>query len=134
MKICSKCKCEKMKIEFHSNKRNKDGLSYICIKCQNEYVKKHYYKNKQQYLNKNKERKNKAKHYVIQKKKEGKCVVCGENRWWVLDFHHTESKTDAVSKMLGWGLERIKIEVAKCVLLCANCHRNIHYKNNTPIA
>ncbi|MDQ6660237.1 MAG: hypothetical protein M3Z24_04640 [Chloroflexota bacterium] len=37
----------------------------------------------------------------------------------------------------GYGVERIKREVAKCTVLCANCHAKLHYewarKNNKPL-
>ena len=26
-----------------------------------------------------------------------------------------------------WSLDRIKSEAAKCDILCANCHRKLHY-------
>lgn len=62
--------------------------------------------------------------------KGGECVICGYNRdIKALDFHHI----DELSKEFGlsdrgmtrsW--EKIKAEVEKCVLLCANCHREVH--------
>jgi len=33
MKVCSKCKVEKEMIEFHKGNKFKDGLQYICKKC-----------------------------------------------------------------------------------------------------
>ena len=33
MKVCSKCKIEKNKNEFHKDKYNKDGLQFSCILC-----------------------------------------------------------------------------------------------------
>lgn len=58
--------------------------------------------------------------------------VCGESDPVCLDFHHTSDDkelaiADAVQK--GWGLERIMREVAKCVVICANCHRKLHGRN-----
>lgn len=62
--------------------------------------------------------------------KGGKCRVCGYAKCnAALDFHH---KLGA-EKSFGLGLngmtrswERTKAEVDKCVLVCANCHREIH--------
>lgn len=28
----------------------------------------------------------------------------------------------------GWGLERLKVEMEKCEVLCSNCHRKLHYE------
>jgi hypothetical protein len=61
---------------------------------------------------------------------EHHCEKCGESDPVVLDFHHHHSKDLTVSKMVAgaYSLERIKREVAKCSVLCANCHRRHHAK------
>ena len=62
--------------------------------------------------------------------KGGKCVFCGYAKDIVaLDFHHLdESRKDFGLSQRGltrsW--ERIKQELDKCILVCANCHREIH--------
>jgi hypothetical protein len=59
------------------------------------------------------------------------CAVCGESRPPCLDFHHRDpaSKTFMISK--GWrrGRKRVEKEMEKCTLLCANCHRALHYNS-----
>ena len=60
----------------------------------------------------------------------GKCMKCGYSKYpEVLEFHHKDPKQKDfnVSKKghcRSW--ERVKKEIEKCVLLCANCHREIH--------
>jgi hypothetical protein len=62
--------------------------------------------------------------------KGGKCMICGYNKTnAALDFHHIDGKI----KEFGISLDRItrswqKVtkELEKCVLVCANCHREIH--------
>lgn len=62
--------------------------------------------------------------------KGGKCIVCGYARLsGALELHHLDpSKKDFGLSVRGltrsW--EKIKGELDKCVLLCANCHREIH--------
>ena len=63
--------------------------------------------------------------------KGGQCARCGYNKSLkALDFHHLDRKekrfrlADASRHKL---LEELKREVDKCVLLCANCHREISY-------
>lgn len=55
------------------------------------------------------------------------CVDCGETDPIVLEFDHRDpaSKERDISAMLhrGMKLDRIMIEVAKCNVMCANCHR-----------
>jgi hypothetical protein len=58
------------------------------------------------------------------------CEHCPENHPACLDFHHLDPNEKETSVTLavhrGWGIERIKAEIAKCVILCANCHRKEH--------
>lgn len=60
----------------------------------------------------------------------GGCNICGEAHPATLDFHHLSPahKTAGISEMVK-NASRAKIleEIKKCVLLCANCHRKVHY-------
>ncbi len=62
--------------------------------------------------------------------KGGKCSLCGYDRVIdALEFHHLgEGKKDFGLSQRGltrsW--KRIKEELGKCILVCANCHREIH--------
>ena len=64
--------------------------------------------------------------------KGGKCEYCGYNKnIAALDFHHInpEEKDFSISHKghtKSW--ESVKKELDKCILLCANCHREIHEK------
>lgn len=62
------------------------------------------------------------------KYKGGKCQICGYNRCIeALDFHHTNQEEKEYSVSGGTkSFERLKKEVDKCILVCANCHREIH--------
>ena len=64
--------------------------------------------------------------------KGGKCSMCGYNKCIeALDFHHLDSSEkdfgiSAKGYTRSW--EIVKQELDKCVLLCANCHRELHSK------
>jgi len=64
----------------------------------------------------------------------GKCAKCGYSKCpEVLEFHYKDpSKKDFNVSRKGhcrsW--ERVKEEIKKCVLLCANCHREVHVELN----
>lgn len=62
--------------------------------------------------------------------KGGKCQKCGYDKCvYALDFHHLEKneKEFNISKSTtNW--ERLKIELDKCILVCSNCHREIHFE------
>lgn len=58
-----------------------------------------------------------------------RCAFCGYDAHpAALDFHHEGDKdiTLAHAARQGWSRPRILAEVAKCVVLCANCHRVLH--------
>jgi 5-methylcytosine-specific restriction endonuclease McrA len=59
----------------------------------------------------------------------GCCKICGYDRYsGALHFHHLdpEAKEFAISrKGFTWSLEKMRAEVAKCVLLCSNCHAEV---------
>jgi len=57
----------------------------------------------------------------------GKCQQCGYNTCAAaFDFHHLDDneKEFDISSKQSWAA--IEVELAKCVLLCANCHREAH--------
>lgn len=60
----------------------------------------------------------------------GKCKECGYNKCMgALDFHHTGQKEINISEALTqWNWNRLEKELSKCILLCANCHREHHYR------
>lgn len=61
------------------------------------------------------------------------CALCGySNCSAALEFHHTDpdTKAETVGKLVGgcaW--EKVLKELRKCVIVCANCHREIEYQN-----
>lgn|SRR5574337_1117061 len=67
--------------------------------------------------------------------KGGRCKNCGYNKSIrALGFHHLDaSQKDFNISSYAKSWERIKKELDKCVLLCANCHMERHEKSNIPI-
>ena len=61
-----------------------------------------------------------------------KCSRCGESRPMCLDFHHLDGSTKEynISTMIGkhHPKERILNEIAKCSVLCRNCHAVEHWE------
>ncbi|WP_226482232.1 homing endonuclease associated repeat-containing protein [Natrinema amylolyticum] len=66
----------------------------------------------------------------------GGCDRCSEMNPVCLDFHHVneDEKEMAVGKMIAFGYakDRIRNEIEKCIVLCANCHRKEHYDPLSP--
>ena len=72
------------------------------------------------------ERRRKLKRMALEYK-GGKCSVCGYNRHVAaLEFHHMYGKETTIASY-GKSWESMKKELDKCILVCANCHREIQY-------
>ncbi len=74
-------------------------------------------------------RRRKLKNLAIQYK-GGKCMFCGYSKCnGALDFHHLDGSKKEFSlsvRGLTRSWKKIQQEVDKCLLVCANCHREIH--------
>jgi len=63
--------------------------------------------------------------------KGGKCEVCGYNKCHdALEFHHLDpdEKDFGIGCGNTYSWERTKSELDKCIMLCANCHREEHFR------
>ena len=111
-KECPSCKITKSREEFY---QRKDGRLYsYCRDCAGVQTKK-----------RQRDLKNQAIEY-----KGGCCSICGYKKCSAaLEFHHLNPKEKDFSlaelKMYAFN-DVIKRELDKCVLLCANCHREKH--------
>lgn len=66
------------------------------------------------------------------------CSKCGYNKcFWAIEFHHKNSKEKKLRinhfynlhSFIDTNIKKLNVEAKKCVILCANCHREEHYKN-----
>ncbi len=112
-KFCAKCKriLNKSNFDFQSKKT---VLRCHCKECSQITTK---------------ERNKRVKRECVEYK-GGKCQLCGYSKCLsALDFHHTDDTTKdfSIAKKQGWNFEKLKLELDKCILVCSNCHREIHY-------
>lgn len=110
---CPKCKSMKLKINFYKRKRG--GEYSYCKKCFNELCTE-----RQQQI------KLKCIEYM-----GGKCR-CGYNQCvGALEFHHKDPTQKDPKIRFGnsrVSFKKIEKELDKCIMLCANCHREEHEK------
>jgi len=119
LKRCCYCKeFLPMTLEFfplqHKAKTNLTYLGIACKKCRNTRVKERALRIKKNLVN----------------QLGGKCIICGyDKHLGSLHFHHLDPK----EKEFGFGkmnknesVQSIQDELKKCILLCANCHKETH--------
>lgn len=134
MKLCSTCKTEKSLTDFRKNRTSSDGLQSNCASCDSARARDYYKQNSKKLYKQIKEaakRRSSFRREVINAlKRANGCAVCTENEPCALDFHHVDSteKESAIASMLirGRSKEALLAELAKCELLCSNCHRKHH--------
>ena len=95
-----------------------------------EYASKHYQENKGVYAARSKEARLRKRDWYNGIMSDKSCERCGESDIACLDWHHTDptQKEAGVSWLLSnRSKTAILEEIEKCVCLCANCHRKLHY-------
>jgi len=135
-RVCNICHNElPLSPEFFTNKvvRGVNVRQYTCRECRKGYIRDHYLKNKKKYSVKSAEGRIRQREWYNELKNGLSCEICGESRPWVLDFHHKDGMKDGKDKTIAFmarSRSRAKIlaEISKCMILCSNCHRDLHYK------
>jgi hypothetical protein len=125
------CKKDLPLSEFKHHVTRPDGLQAHCISCQKEYRRQHYIKNRQKYIDKAKKYSKDFVEWFQEFKSQLKCNRCDETHPACLQFHHTNpSEKEALVSQLVSNCNKAKIlkEIAKCEVLCANCHAKHHYQ------
>ena len=129
-KTCSRCRKDLDTSCYGKHAGQADGLQPLCKGCQRDHNKEWYKNNKARqrarvaensrtYQKRNRE-------YVYQHLLLNPCVACGEKDPVVLEFDHVRGeKANNVSSMVraASSIDVIKKEIAKCDVVCANCHR-----------
>lgn len=113
IRTCPRCNKDKPRSEFHE-RRGSEGSSTYCKRCTS-----------QESLERQRRFKRECVNY-----KGGKCERCGYDKCTAaLDFHHLhpKDKSFALSNVKSRKMsDLIKLEIDKCMLMCANCHRETH--------
>lgn len=114
-KICTICKQELTISSFYTNGKTSSGKTKYkgpCKTCENK-------RNKDRYIS-----------IIRDFYSELSCQLCGYNRCIeALEFHHTDptQKEFTISNKRTASKDKLLNEMKKCMLLCANCHREQHF-------
>jgi hypothetical protein len=116
-KTYKKCPSCKNVLELNNKnyyiRKSQKGFHYYCKKCQDQKTHELQLRRKLEAV----------------KYKGGACMVCGYSRYvGSLDFHHLDPKQKefSISKYRTYNIENLKPELDKCILLCRNCHGELH--------
>lgn len=110
----------------HAKSKRGDGLQDRCKACVKAYYDANKEKHKARTSKNSRDRRIKMRP-IYQEMKNKPCVDCGiQYPPYVMDFDHIGTdKIENVSKLMNSGISQAKVllEIAKCELVCANCHR-----------
>lgn len=102
-------------------------MAYKNIEDRKNASKRHYYAHKETYLERNRKYRKEIRAYVNELKAKASCTDClKQYPYYVMDFDHIEGtgKLGIVSYFAKTGrIGAMKKEIAKCEIVCANCHR-----------
>lgn len=141
MKTCSKCRIEKTESDFTRDKSRPSGLSIYCRSCESQKGKRRYEFMTPEQRDHYNEMCRRRYHGEYTKEKSPEklspsdiraikssrgCLVCGESDHFSLDFHHVGEKTAGIGYGKNMPKSSLLLEISKCVVLCANCHRKLH--------
>ena len=97
---------------------------YCSQKCRSKRQSNAVYKNQQN--------RGKIRKQNMIDKMGGKCSICGYSKFLgALEFHHVNQSNKEFGldcrRFSNTSQEKLDIEAAKCIILCANCHAEIHW-------
>jgi len=125
---------------FGKRSASKDGLKFRCKECDKRIRRNTYLENKERISIENRRGHKKRKERFYSHFREYlnseyfKCTKCNytNNIFAPFDWHHIEPKNKKyeISRMVRHTKVKLFEELDKCILLCSNCHRLVHYEEN----
>ncbi len=128
LRRCGRCGADKPVAEFNWRRRVRGQRDNLCRPCRAAYKREHYLANRSRYVDQARERKQalavERTAYLIEFFAGHPCADCGEHDPVVLEFDHLADKRFDIGQSLPYRSWRsILAEIAKCDVVCANCHR-----------
>jgi hypothetical protein len=114
--------------QFAWRRRKKAQRDNLCRGCRAAYKQRHYAANRARYVEQARRRKLEQAlartGYLLEYFEDHPCVDCGETDAVVLEFDHLRDKRFNIGAALPYrNWKSILEEIAKCEVVCANCHR-----------
>jgi hypothetical protein len=128
LRLCGRCEHLKPQSDFAWRRKAIGQRDNYCKSCRAAYKREHYSKHRARYIANARDRKNEAAASGAAKLvaffREHPCADCGESDPLVLEFDHLRDKSFTIGQSIrdrNW--QAILDEIAKCDVVCANCHR-----------
>lgn len=115
VKTCSSCNLEMPVNNFYANGYQPNGKKKYKSKCKNCQI-----------MHDN----NRKEDIILKVVGSYSCKLCGYNKCkQALEFHHIDPniKEYKIANLTTHKEDTLLKELEKCILVCANCHREIHY-------
>ena len=115
-----------METEFYKHPNGKQGYDTKCKQCAKENAKGAYDRTPQRTLEKVYERRQRNRQFIWDYYNAHPCVDCDEDDPLVLELDHVRDKKTANVSQLVHNTRSLKViedEIAKCEVVCANCHK-----------
>lgn len=128
MRRCGRCGEGKPVEDFAWRRKTRGQRDNYCRPCRAAYKQEHYRANRRRYIEQAGLRKRAAvaerTEYLVAYLRRHPCVDCGEADPVVLEFDHLRDKKFSISEGIqGRNWQSVLDEIAKCEVVCANCHR-----------
>ena len=96
------------------------------------YQAEWYRRNRQTQILRSNETKKHKREWLCSLKEGKSCLMCSESHPATLDFHHRNPKEKdfGLGEAMNMSKAKVLAEMAKCDVLCANCHRKLHWEES----
>ena len=128
LRKCGRCGELKPIELFAWRRKRKRQRDNMCAPCRSAYGREHYLANRQKYIDaearRKQERAERRTRYLIEFFRDHPCADCGETDPVVLEFDHLRDKgLEVTNQFASRNWQEILDEIAKCHVVCANCHK-----------
>ena len=128
LRTCTRCGETKSVDDFATRRRATERFDTYCRACRRAYGRAHYEANRQRYIDQAAAQKralaDERVAYLLTYFADHPCADCGEADPVVLEFDHLGDKSFSIGACLTrYTWQTILAEMAKCDVVCANCHR-----------
>lgn len=125
LKRCSTCRLRKPLEDFNRRSTSPDGRQWNCRDCNRRWHELNRERHNAMIHARTERLRRERAALILEYLRGHPCVDCGETDPIVLEFDHLRDKIMDVTSLAkaGHSWQAVLDEIAKCEVVCANCHR-----------